>query len=201
MSVPASHARVTVGGNGGYQTGYVLATYGDGWLSKVISWGTPRLKVWEPAPSHVAIVAVHEGDGLLVHESTTLSKLEDAIVREKRRGVQAHRLHDWLDTHNWVDLYPLKVPLTRAFDTAVYLRSVHARKLDYDARAAFHSASPVVNSATGDPLFCSALVGFALQKGGAIGSYVNCNELTPRDIVKLPCFAKPVRLKPMRRAA
>lgn len=184
-----------------FQTGDILACYGEGWVSAVISWLTPRLRFWRKAPSHVAIIAIHSGDGIeparvYVHESTTLSKRKDAISGDRRRGVQAHLLQEWLVAYRGrVDLLRLKVPLSRERECVEYLLGVHARKVDYSMRRALASASPVVNTENGKYLFCSELVGFALQHGGAIGSHVNCSELTPWDVVNLECLEKPWRLK------
>lgn len=179
----------------GLKTGDVLVCYGRGLLSAIISWLTPRWAIWRPAPSHVAIIAVHDGD-VYVHESTSLSGLKDAIDGTHRKGVQAHLLSQWLAHYpGKVYLRRLKVAMPRASDCVDYLLSLHARKVHYDARKALHSASPVLNSATGDPLFCAALVGFALQKGGSIGTHVNCNELHPLDIDRLACLREREILK------
>lgn len=177
-------------------TGSVLACYGTGWVSRVISLLTPRLRFWRAAPSHVAIVARHPDGRTYVWESTTLGKLRDKLAGEQRRGVQAHLYLDWLLAQpGTVDLYRLKTPPPREHELVAYLLGVHRRKVGYDVARALHSASPVVNSETGEALFCSELVGYALQKGGSIGSHVNCSELTPWDIIHLKSLAKPERVK------
>lgn len=185
------------------KTGDVIACYSGGFWGGVIGWLTPRLRFWHRAPSHVAIVVVDEDRQAWVYESTSLGKMADAIDKaahagqvRPRQGVQTHHLYEWAMTYaGRVDLLPLKVPMPRPADAVEYLRDLHTRKVEYDKRAAFRSASPVINSATGDPLFCSALVGFALAKGGSLGTWVNCNELTPWDVRHLECLGKPVTLK------
>lgn len=188
------------------RSGSVLACYGVAWVSWVISVFTPRLRFWRKAPSHVAIVAEHDGV-LYVHESTTLGKHLDAFDKTTRRGVQAHRLDEWLLRQRGpVDHYPLKVPPPDLAKMLAYLLSVHERKMGYSLVRAFHAASPVRNSATGKDLVCSELVGFALQEGGSIETAVYCSELTPYDVIQFECFDEPERLvKPspelLRRAA
>lgn len=183
------------------KTGDVLACYGPGWISRIISRFTPRLRVWKLAPSHVAIVAWHDtGEGTpieaWVHESTTLSKHKDGLSGDNRKGVQAHRFSTWLAAQQGsVDLYRLKVPMTRPEKTVEYLLEVHARKIGYSLLRAFHTASPVRNTEGGEYLVCSELVSYALQKGGSIGTHVRSYEATPWDVTTYPCFRKPVRLK------
>lgn len=177
------------------RTGDTLACYGRGFVSWAIRLWT-GLITWRACPSHVAGIAIVDGEPL-VFECTTLSALPDHFDDRPRSGVQAHVFKDWLAA------YPGRVDLHRIKDMTIsgrealkeYVLEAHDRQASYDKRQAFHSASPIRNTENGEEMFCSSFWSFALRAGRVIPYTINPSEQHPGDVIRFKCLHPGVRIK------
>ncbi len=193
-------------------TGDVVVFSGRGAVSSVIKRHTGS--VW----SHVGMAIWTDGFGsetsrrLLCIESTTLNELPD-VTGEYRRGVQMTLLSQRIAAYDgamW--LSRLRRPLESDQQAAMveWLFRQHASAVPYDAPGGIvagldrwenwpkwlriltwpllgwtRSRRPDLSR-----LFCSELVGRALQVAGLVDSAVNVSEMTPADVVGLDCLAR-----------
>lgn len=191
------------------QHGDTVVCYGRGiaghtirkWLSIRYFWKMVRNGF--RTPSHVAFLSEYDVDAqnrkLLLFESTTLSDSPDAITGKERGGVQAHHFSDWLAQYRGrVDLYQTVV-LQRSTGRSKmrdYVAQVHRDSIEYDLAQAVGSGIGFIrNTEDGSRLFCSEFWTFAMQKGGSIGTHVNCSEVNPLDVPFFPCIKFVRRLK------
>jgi hypothetical protein len=185
------------------KTGDVVAFSGKSRTSKLICWATGSFY------SHVGLVLVTDlgwgfGQTVLLVESTTAVDLPDVLTREVRKGIQMHLLSQRLDAY-WGSAWwvALREPLEpEGLDRMTsWLRQTHCRRAPYDTLQAIGAgmdlldAFGLANERDFDALFCSELVGCALQLAGVLPDTLNPSELTPGDLVALPCFEQPVLLK------
>ena len=185
------------------KTGDVLAFSGKSRTSRLIRWAT------RSPYSHVGLLWVARlpggfGQSVMLIESTTLVDLPDAVTRRMHKGVQLHfasqRIAAYPGKVWWV---PLREPLKPAQQRRMerWLRETHCRQVAYDRAQALGAAFDLFDSLglANEPdfsaLFCSELVARALQVAGLVDASMNPSELTPHDVVQLPCFRPPVLLK------
>jgi len=178
------------------RTGTLLACYGIGFISWVISffardWRHPFRK----GPSHVAtLVLCKRGDDkelAWVFHSTTQMGEPDAWTGEKHAGIQVQKLADFLEAYNGkVVLYPLKTPMTDrgGLHAIQYAVDTHKRQVEYDHKQAAGGSLPILNTENGEKLYCSEFLAFFLQKGGSIRSGINASSQRPRHSIAYPCY-------------
>ncbi len=180
------------------KAGDVIAFSGRGVISSVIKYVT------RSPYSHVAIIIDVQNKQPLLMESTTLSTSPDLVSGVIEKGVQLHRLTErmaqsdaqawWLPLVRSIPDKPLKIMQNWLYD-------MHKRRVPYDNKQAIASGVDFLDGLhlfAAEPdfssLFCSELVGKALQLAGVIPGFINPSEQTPADIVRLPCFAAPLGL-------
>lgn len=185
------------------KTGDVLAFSGKSRTSRIVRWAT------RSPYSHVALLWRARlpggfGASVMLIESTTLVDLPDALTRRVHKGVQLHFVSQRVSAYDgriwWV---PLREPLrpTAQRKMEAWLRQTHCKQVPYDLAQAIGAgfdlldALGLANEPDFSALFCSELVARALQVAGVLDPGVNASELTPADVVALPCFERPVRLK------
>lgn len=178
--------------------GDTLACYGRTGASKFIRlWqAIKRPMQWARngwrVPSHIAFCIHDIEHGTIVVESTTMSDLPDLFTKNKARGVQAHKVDEWLNTYaGRVEVFRLKVPQTPTSRQRMseYVMRTLARQAEYDTKGAIGSALDVVrNTEDGEKLFCSEFHAFAFQKGGSISNAINCSEVNPLRTVSFKCL-------------
>lgn len=177
-------------------TGYLLACYGRGFVSRCISfvarnWRRP----FTPGPSHVAPIVMHQEPKqdvcAWVFEMTTLDTEPDAITGEVHKGMQAHKFLDWLENYNGAVVgYPLKTPMTMRGELHAhnYALDCHKRQVEYDHKQAAGGSIPILNTENGDELYCSEFLAFMLQKGGSIPPWINASSQRPRHSIAYHCY-------------
>lgn len=183
----------------GLKTGDTLACFGEGCTSGIISRLTQPYFWKRAAPSHIAGIVVYPDGSIYVFESTTQTTLPDHFTGRVHRGIQAHRLEDWLAHYTGrVELLRLKVELrpTSAQRAVAYAMDCHQTQVEYDLSGAIHSGSPIRNVEDGSKLFCSEFWAFFLRYAGALSAAANPSEFTPHNVYRLPCFSTPEVLKP-----
>jgi hypothetical protein len=158
--------------------GDVIAFSGKGFISNAI-------KVFTLSSiTHVGAVI---GPNQII-ESTTLNG---------KNGVQLNNISERVAKYHgkvwWYPLLPAISIDVQKFRTFM-LEQVGK---PYDKRVLLHHAWDVMNwfgwKEHYDKWICSALVAEGLEKGGAI-SDVNCEEITPKVLVKIPIYGEPVLL-------
>ena len=165
--------------------GDIAACFGGDLTSRVISCGTasllapPGLRI---GPSHVAVIAEHDGSPLWI-ESTTLSPRPCRIGGRTTAGVQAHhphqRIEDYRLNRGVVHLYRL-VEIDRLSQAESQLLSrilvdhFVRRSVQYDYRGAILSGTRVFQltrlfpGADLQQLFCSELIAAVLMRLGRL---------------------------------
>lgn len=181
------------------KTGDVIAFSGTTGFSDFI-----KLATRSPY-SHVGIVLKADfgggfGESILMVESTTETSIRDYNKKEAIKGVQIHWLSKRIEMYQgsvwWV---PLQKPLEieGQHEMEAWLRQTYNHRVPYDFVQIYGAGIDIFDryGLENDPdfstLFCSELVAKALQVGGAVDEKVNPSELTPRDIVYLPCLQQP----------
>jgi hypothetical protein len=154
------------------QPGDVLAFWGEGWMSRLISWGTLPQYGWRPAPSHVALV-IHAPDrGPVIFESTTL-RASPCLVHERPvRGCQFHTVSQILREPGRARVLRLAPDWTLTPEESLKLWASADLKvragIDYDVLGAVRSGRlfafrRLFPAAALETLFCSELVASHLQ--------------------------------------
>ena len=186
------------------RTGDVIAFSGKSRVSQIIKWktGSPY--------SHVGIVLDNNisggfGHSVLLMESTTLNNLPDSKSGELIKGVQMHFLSRRIETYNgeicWFGLQE-KLTEAEAFAMQSWLREVHSKRVRYDALQAIGAGADLLDWIPGiendedfASLFCSELVGRALQIAGRVCPSLNSSEMTPADIIGQGCFSEMIQIE------
>ncbi|MBO9997441.1 MAG: hypothetical protein J7641_00290 [Cyanobacteria bacterium SID2] len=185
------------------KTGDIIAFSGNTGFSQIIKWGTGS------AYSHVGMIlklglSGGFGDSVMVVESTTETRHQDASPTELIKGVQMNWLSKRMLMYDgavwWV---PLKHPLAPEKQTAVeaWLRDTHNQRVRYDMIQVMGAGLDMFdrvglgNSEDISQLFCSELATKALKLGGVVASDINASEQTPADVVNFRCLGEPVSIK------
>jgi len=160
--------------------GDVIAFSGDGFISSLIKWKT------KSDISHIGCLVEHNNNLKLI-ESTTL---------KKKSGVSYCSITDRYNTYNgslyW---FPLERWSYHNLDVCTYTEFLHDQNgKEYDTIGAILSAIIIYGKEDFSKMFCSELVCAAFKAGG-IAPYINCSEMTPIDVLKLPVFGKYYQFK------
>lgn len=181
-----------------FQAGDILAFYGRGAVSRLISlWTTDPLR-FQVGPSHVGIVCNYTGPehtGPLLVESTTLNDRPCLIRKLHVRGVQAHDPAIRINGYNGrVDLYRL-VPIWRLDQgesellTQILVEHFVRKGVAYDTGGALLSGTRVFKltrlfpAAALNLVFCSELASAVLMRLGRM-NVRNPAKYTPGALVR-----------------
>lgn len=185
------------------KTGDVVAFSGNTGFSDLIKWATGSTF------SHVGIVLKLQmsggfGDSVMVVESTTETRHQDASDTQLIKGVQMN----WLSKRTlmydgsvwWV---PLKHPLPPEgrVKAEAWLRETHNQRVPYDSVQVMGAGLDLFdrlgldNEEDVSRLFCSELVTKAFKEAGLLSAEINPSEQTPADVVNFACLSDPILLK------
>lgn len=156
------------------QPGDILAHYGRGWMSRVISLAQiPQWGFGWP-PSHVSIVIDHHRYGQVIAHSTTLCPIPCVVQHKQVSGCQAQRPDELLKAlDDRIDLYRLTEDWTLRYDErerlANTLIAMIERGTSYHTLGAIRSARPIglfrfFPATVRNRIFCSAFIYAGLQK-------------------------------------
>jgi hypothetical protein len=163
--------------------------------------------------SHLAIVLdwsqtsqhdspLHSQD-LLIAESAILTQLPNYQGYPCRSGLQIHRLSSWIAAYGhhgqtwWV---PLKAPLSPTQRQAMqdWLWALHHQQIGFGyGKLLSLGLSHLLNkpiSLRVPGVLCSELVTQALQRTDRVAPTICASLQTPADVIRFPCFCKPVPL-------
>jgi hypothetical protein len=145
---------------------------------------------------------------LYLAESTTLSNVPD-ITGEFRSGFQITLMDERIakfEGKAW--LLKLHEPLAshEAEVLKDFILECHAKRLKYDTKQAIEAGLDcgpvewlkdklgVKETSDLTEVFCSEIAGAGLVKVNRLAKNTNVSELTPADVVHLPCFEQPYQL-------
>jgi hypothetical protein len=172
--------------------GDLIAFQGKGFISSII-----RLRTWCRI-THVG--GVHK----ITHALSSWARVDviESTSLYGKAGVQLNHLSKHLDEYPgsmwW---YPLSREARAWFDEEAYLAFCEETMgRPYDYRGALGSAVDwwdrlCLNPRNLEALFCSEHYAAALQIAGVLDTRRNASEMTPKDIIKLPFFTCPTRIK------
>ena len=165
--------------------GDIAACYGRNVASRSISWATAS--PWAPpglrlGPSHVAIIALRDGEPLWVESTTLVDRrchIQGRIVDGVQAQVPADRVQDYLVSGGRVDLYRLVEieSLSRSESTLlsrILIDHFLADATGYDLRGALLSGTRAFQltrlfpGADLQQLFCSELIAAVLMRLGRL---------------------------------
>ena len=163
-------------------TGDIILFSGRGIIPTVIKWGT-RSK-W----SHVAMVLkLAEFDAIMCWESTTLSKVKDAVDGVAKKGVQIVPLSERIATYDGgIAIRRLKVERTMTMLNRLkeFRHEVRNRPFEKDTIELVKSAydGPFGHNVEDlSSIFCSELIAESHQRMSMLGEDKSSNEYTPKD--------------------
>lgn len=165
------------------QTGDLILFSGKGPISTGIKLFTASK--W----SHIGMVISIDGwDSMLLWESTSLSKIKDAIDGKAKQGVQTVLLSDRINGYEGdialrrliVKRTPEMVTTMREFRKSVKNRPYEESKIEL-IKSAYDSIFGSNNEEDLSSLFCSELVAEMYQRMGLLSEEKLSNEYTPSD--------------------
>ena len=166
-----------------WNSGDLLAFYGDNWTSRAIEWGT-----W--GPSHVGLLIEYKGRPLVI-ESTTLCKIPCALLDKVIDGVQCHDPAERVQRYDGrVYRLPMLAPLRRrqATDLASYAIENFLGE-SYNLPGALMSGTSFVKFLRCVPypdlasVFCSALCAHLLMFANRL-NWSDPNYYNPANLVR-----------------
>ena len=161
--------------------GDVIAFSGDGFISSLIKWKA------KSDISHIGCLVEHNNNLKLI-ESTTL---------KKKHGVSYNSLLERYNNYKgslyW---FPLKCKSYNSLDIDTYTDFLNDQNgKGYDTLGAVLSAIIIYGKEDFSKMFCSELVCASYKVGGILSPDINCSEMTPIDVLKLPVFGKYYQFK------
>lgn len=179
----------------------IAACYGTDWTAKAIRIGTAS-PLFAPfglkfGPSHVAVMAQHEGR-MLWTESTTLCAHPCLIRGKIENGCQAHepgeRIADYVDAGGRVDIWRLDPIQSLSMDESelasrIIVRHFIRANIHYDMRGAMLSGTRFIKrlwflfGARVDEVFCSELIAHLLMRLGRM-NIDNPTKYNPASLLR-----------------